>query len=70
MADRLRFAFVRQSKLLQVGLASIDVLDPTDAEEIGDKLKALDFKTFVVTQEDLEEPQWSFQPFVEDVPGG
>ena len=71
MADRLKFAFVRQGKLLQVGIASIDVLDPTDANEIGEKLRAQDFASFVVTQEDLEEPSWSYQPYIEEqLPGG
>ena len=67
MADRLKFAFIRQGKLLQVGIASVDVLDPYDAEEIGDKLRNLDFASFVVTQEDIEEPSYSFQPYIEEV---
>lgn len=69
MADRLKFAFVRQGKLLQVGIASIDVLDPTDPEEIGEKLRTLDFASFVVTQEDIDEPSYSFQPYTEEADG-
>lgn len=70
MADRLKFAFVRQGKLLQVGIASIDVFDPTDPNEIGEKLRAQDFASFVVTQEDIEEPSWSYQPYIEEEPVG
>lgn len=67
MADRLKFAFVRQGKLLQAGIAEVDVLDPTDSKEIADKLRSLDFASFRVTQEEFEEgPSYSFQPFIDD----
>jgi len=49
-----------------MGTCSVDVLDPTDPVEIGDKLRSIDFAHFVVTQEDLSETKWSFQPFIGD----
>lgn len=48
----------------------MDVLDPGDHEEIGGKLKELDFSHFVITQQELIEPSYSFQPLVEEGVGG
>lgn len=44
----------------------MDVLDPTDPKEIADKLNNQDFASFVVTQESIDDPSFSYQPYIED----
>lgn len=63
MADRLRFYAIRLVKKTQSIELAIDVNDPTDAEEIANKLTSKDFVEFVVLDEEImEDDNWSFQP--------
>ena len=63
MADRLTFKVVRVRKVTQVAECDIDVNDPTDKEEIANKLKNKDFTKFLVLDEEImEDDNWSFQP--------
>lgn len=65
MADRLRFKFIMTAKVVEVGEIEVDVLDPTDAEEIADKLRNIDFQEYVIYDKEYEDRSWSFQPVVE-----
>jgi len=51
--------------VIEVGGVSVDVLDPTDYEEILGKLNRREFVEFVVTERDYEEEDWSFAPLPE-----
>ena len=63
MADRLRFYAIRLVKKTQSIELAIDVNDPTDPEEIANKLTNKDFVEFVVLdEENMEDDNWSFQP--------
>ena len=63
MADRLRFYAIRLVKKTQSIELAIDVNDPTDPEEIANKLTNKDFVEFVVLDEEImEDDNWSFQP--------
>ena len=63
MADRLTFKVVRVRKVTQFAECDIDVNDPTDKEEIANKLKNKDFTKFLVLDEEImEDDNWSFQP--------
>ncbi len=66
-AERVKFAFTREGKILQAGTIEIDLNDPTDPEEIRDKLKELDFASFrVIAEEWTDTPKFQFQPYIED----
>lgn len=63
LADRLAFKVVRVRTVTQLAECSIDVNDPTDKEEIANKLIAKDFVKFLVLDEEImEDNNWSFQP--------
>lgn len=62
MADRLRFQFIREARLGQVGEIAVDVLDPTNIEEVKGKLSAREFAEFLVQNQAFDEEVWNFQP--------
>ncbi len=63
VADRLTFKVVRVRKVTQFAECDIDVNDPTNVEEITNKLKEKDFVKFLVLDEEImEDDNWSFQP--------
>lgn len=63
VADRLTFKVVRVRTVTQLAECDIDVNDPTDTEEIANKLKNKDFVKFLVLdEENMEDDNWSFQP--------
>lgn len=67
MADRLRFQYIRISKLAQVGEIAIDVLNPTDTDEIMAKLKERDFVEMLPIAEEHSEEDWSYRPIPDDL---
>ena len=63
LADRLRFYAVRLVKKTESIEVAIDVNDPSDNEEIANKLINKDFvERLVLDEEILEDDNWSFQP--------
>ena len=53
------------AKVVEVGEVAVDVLDPTDAEEIAEKLRNIEFQEYVIYDKEYEDRSWSFQPVIE-----
>ncbi len=62
MADRLKFKYIRVKKVLEIGDCTVDVLDPSNSDEIAFKLEARDFASFLPRAIEIQEDSWSFQP--------
>lgn len=64
MADRLEFNFVRTSTTHEYGTCAIDVLDPTNVEEIQEKSSNRDFVKLVIQDIKRENEEWKFVPLI------
>lgn len=62
MAERLQFKYIRQGVFAEVGECYVDVEDPTDNEEIAEKLKGRTFSRIVAQVRDTDKEDWSFAP--------
>lgn len=51
---------------MQAGTVEIDLIDPTDPQEIREKLQTKDFASFVVLAKEITNPSWDYQPFIEE----
>ncbi len=69
MADRLTFKFMRTGKFVEMGELTVDVNDPTNQEEIEEKLRSLKFASYVVQVRDTDDESWNFA-LPEDVDTG
>lgn len=66
MVDRLKFTFTRVAKETATGEITVDVLDPTDSDEIAQKLKDRQFSKFLGEKRELQNEEWSFQPVINE----
>lgn len=58
----LEFKFTRQRQLVETGVLTIEI-ESLNEEQISNKLKELDFKTFLIEDNELAVPdKWQFTP--------
>lgn len=59
-----KYNFVRQADITQVGYVSVN---GANLEELEDNLRMGNFETYLVTDQDFDEEEWTFAPCEETV---